>query len=144
MDTQKLLIFILIYPLFGFSSQSYSLQTSERTSHLDLQAEFGDPISQYKLANRYNSKIGILRKPALAKKWYREAALSGHIDSQNHLGLLYLEFKNFIEAKVWLESAASQGHARANSNLASMYETGDGALINRKSSFTISEGSEFG
>ena len=137
MDTQKLFVFILIFPLFGFSSQSYSLKTSVKANHLRLQAEFDDPVSQHKLANQYNFKIGTLRKPALAKKWYRAAALNGHIESQNHLGLLYLEFKNFIEAKVWFESAASQGHARANSNLASMYETGDGVLINRKKAHSL-------
>ena len=137
MDTQKLFVLILIFPLFGFSSQSYSLITSVRENHLHLQAEFGDPDSQHKLANQYNSKIGILRKPVLAKKWYRAAALNGHIESQNHLGLLYLEFRNYIEAKVWFESAASHGHARAHSNLAGMYETGDGVLINRKKAHSI-------
>ncbi len=131
MDAKKFIVIILVIPLFGFTSYTPSYEIPVNENKLYLQAVAEDVVSQFQLANIYNMQPGILRKPGLAKNWYRAAALNGHIEAQNSLGLMYLEFNNFLEAKVWFESAVMQQHVKAHLNLAEMYENGKGLYINK-------------
>ncbi|MEJ2115164.1 MAG: tetratricopeptide repeat protein [Gammaproteobacteria bacterium] len=137
MGAKKFIIIIFAIPLFGFTSYTPSHEIPINENKLYLQAVAEDEVAQFQLANFYNMQPGILRKPGLAKNWYRAAALNGHIEAQNSLGLMYLEFNNFIEAKVWFESAAMQQHAKALLNLAEMYETGKGMYINKQKAHSL-------
>ena len=136
MKAKKLILISSIFCLFGFSSNPHKYVPAQ-DNKLYLNAQVGDSDSQYKLANKYNFQPGLLRKKILAKKWYRAAALNNHVESQNKLGLLYLELKNYLEAKIWFESAVKSDHVGAHANLAEMYEKGKGMFINISKAHTL-------
>lgn len=53
-------------------------------------------------------------------KWYKAAAVQGHVDAQFNLGWMLLENMT-EEALQWLKSAAGQGHLSAQHELAGIY-----------------------
>lgn len=137
MDARQILTVLISFFLFGFSSKPYSYSHSFNLNFLTVQAEAGDPYAQFKLAAYYDARIGVRRITSKAKKWYRLAALNGHAQAQNNLGLIYQEQKNFIEAKMWFEQAANQKHPEGIANLASVYELGNGVLKNKQKAYDL-------
>ena len=70
------------------------------------------------------------RDYAGAVRSYRLAALQGHADAQNNLGVLCARGtgvpQDYIEAWKWFRRAAQQGHAGAQFNLGRLYTVGHG------------------
>ncbi len=130
MKVKTLITIALSYSLFGFSSEPHSSYFSFNTDILLIQAEAEDIKAQYKLAHHYEVGIGVKQNKFFAKKWYRTAALAGHVEAQVRLGMIYKKDKNYVEAKEWFQHAANQMHPEGIINLASMYEKGLGVLRN--------------
>ncbi len=67
---------------------------------------------------------------AEAAYWHHEAAQQGHVESQEHLGIMYFFGKgvqrDFVEAARWLQEPAKQGAMKAQRLLGTMYEEGQG------------------
>lgn len=53
-------------------------------------------------------------------------ALQGDVQSQNHLGVMYADQKNYDYASVWFRRAAAQGDAFGQYGLATLYKEGLG------------------
>lgn len=71
----------------------------------------------------------------LAAGWFKKAAGQGHIESAFRAGLLCLNSsKTVSEAAYWLTKAAQLGHARAQYQLANMYESGCGVGVDPEAS----------
>lgn len=90
---------------------------------LEKEANAGDASSQYALGIAFDAGIGVVKDPAQALTWYRQAAEQGNSGAQFMLGLNYQSGKQVpmdrVEALRWFQLAAEQGHARARSFLAS-------------------------
>ena len=132
MDAKKLLTIVLTFFLFGFSSEPNTNLTSFNTNILLIQAKSGDTKAQYQLATYYESGIGVKHSRKYAKKWYRHAALNGHIEAQINLGKIYRKDKKYTQAIEWFEQVANQKHPRGLIELANLYELGLGVLQNKK------------
>ncbi|WP_414933033.1 tetratricopeptide repeat protein [Vibrio europaeus] len=67
-----------------------------------------------------------------AEKWYKKAALQGHLDAQHSLGEVYeygeSGIKNIEDATVWYQRAAKQGSLKAITKLGTMYHDGYGIV----------------
>ena len=98
---------------------------------LRLNAERGNPASQYALGLRYaNGAGGVARDPVEALRWYRLSGEQGHVPAQFAVAAMYDRgvgvAADATEATRWYEAAARQGHAGAQHNLAAAYEEGRG------------------
>ena len=80
--------------------------------------------------NYYHGNNGVKIDYAEAIKWYRKAALMGHADAQNYLGVCYDHGRGLneddVEAVKWFRKAAAQGDKYAQNNLGVCYECGSG------------------
>ena len=80
-------------------------------------AEEGVAQAQYRLADLYESGLGVQRDFLEASKWYRRAARQGHITSQHMVGLTYAYGlgvpRDMVEAYMWLDLAAASGDLNA-------------------------------
>ena len=76
-----------------------------------------------------------------AAAFYRQAALQGHAQAQNNLGVLYAKGlgvpRSDTEAAAWYRRAADQGHLRAMTNLASLYLEGRGVKRDHGRAFRL-------
>ena len=68
--------------------------------------------------------------PALAARHYQKAAVSGDVQAQYALGLLYYDGKgvnrDLLVAVKWFTAAANNGNTSAQYNLGAMYQDGEG------------------
>ncbi len=64
--------------------------------------------------------------PAKAKSLFLDAANQSHVPSQNRLGLLFLDEKNYEDAFHWFEIAAEAGNVFAQYNVGRCYMKGYG------------------
>ena len=89
-----------------------------------------DPESQFRLAARYDAGRGVERNIGEAAKWYRRAAVQGHVKAQANLGLMYAYGhgvpKDSAEAVRWLEQASEAGDTGAQYNVGLLYYEGRG------------------
>ena len=80
--------------------------------------------------NYYYGNNGVKMDYAEAVKWYRKAALMGHADAQNYLGVCYDHGRGLneddVEAVKWFRKAAAQGDKYAQNNLGLCYDYGRG------------------
>ena len=80
--------------------------------------------------NYYHGNNGVKIDYAEAIKWYRKAALMGHADAQNYLGVCYDLGRGLneddVEAVKWYRKSAAQGYKYAQNNLGVCYECGSG------------------
>lgn len=115
------------------SQDSQSSANTEDISHLQAQAEAGDPAAQLKLARAYESGIGVRQNDQLAAKWLRMAAEQGNAESQDSLGAKYLIGRGVERNKElavnWFRKSARQGNASAMYHLGAAYYNGDGVPI---------------
>lgn len=86
-------------------------------------AEKGDAEAQYKLGYKYYNEI----KYVEALKWYKLAAVQGHLKAANSLGWIYHYGSGGVgidhkEAIKWYLIAAEKGDAEAQHGLGSQYE----------------------
>tara|TARA_B100000676_G_scaffold310256_1_gene376213 strand:- start:326 stop:1108 length:783 start_codon:yes stop_codon:yes gene_type:complete len=89
-----------------------------------------DPESQFRLAARYDAGRGVEKNIGEAAKWYRRAAVQGHVKAQANLGLMYAYGhgvpKDSAEAVRWLERASKAGDTGAQYNVGLLYYEGRG------------------
>ncbi|WP_052847263.1 CHAT domain-containing protein [Streptomyces avicenniae] len=65
-----------------------------------------DPRTSYLVGHAFHTRVGDLD---LAQVYYRPAALAGHVDAMNNLGVVLKQLGLFAEAGGWLRAAAAQG-----------------------------------
>lgn len=80
-------------------------------------AEEGVVHAQYRLADLYETGLGVQQDFFEASKWYRRAAHQGHTLSQHMVGLTYAYGlgvpRDMVEAYMWLDLAAASGDLNA-------------------------------
>ena len=88
------------------------------------------PNAQFQLGWLHEKGKGVPQDYAEAVKWYRKAAVQGHLNAQYNLGILYMEGRgvaqDYGEAVKWYRKAADQHNGRAQGDLGFMYEKGLG------------------
>ncbi|WP_372384826.1 hypothetical protein AB8613_15365 [Vibrio sp. BS-M-Sm-2] len=94
---------------------------------LSLESQPQDPISQYQLAQAYESGVDVPLSTSDALYWYTQSAESGNPNAQFRLGEWYLagtgvEQSNKL-ALEWFIKAALQGNQRAPIEVAKIYES---------------------
>ncbi|OCG17316.1 tetratricopeptide repeat protein [Gilliamella sp. WF3-4] len=100
------------------------LTADTNKNNLIIQAENGDKIAQYSLANlllsqnidkKYNDKVFY---------WYQQSAQQGYAEAQFALAIIYEELGNDEQAIIWLEKAAKQNHVQSQYSLGVNYRFG--------------------
>jgi len=94
-------------------------------------AKAGDPDAKMAVAEALEAGINTKADPAMAAKWYREAALTGNYEAQFHLAKLVSKGAPGLKADKptaikLLDSAAKHGHALSENLLGQMLQNGDG------------------
>jgi len=96
---------------------------------IESYAKKGVADAQYLLASMYMNGQGIRRDLHKAFKWFKKAALQGHMSAQYNIGVMFdngMSVKeNNKEAVKWYKAAASKGFAQAQYNLGIMYFNGE-------------------
>ena len=119
---------------FGVSAEA---GLTAEVQALLAKAMAGDPLAQYRVGVAYDYGRGAPADPVVAMKWYRTAADAGYADAQNSVGSLLQAEAKFAEAFEWFEKAAAQEHPRAVSNLAYLYESGQGVAQDARKAFEL-------
>ena len=76
-------------------------------------AQKGDPDAAFDLGQSYRFGRGVAPDAAQAKKWFEQAARTGHLQAQVSLGLLLFDIGDRSNALIWLKRAAERGEPRA-------------------------------
>ncbi len=81
-------------------------------------AENGDTESQFQVAEKYHVGLGTEEDESEAVKWYKKAALQGHVEAMMKLGLIYYIGGDGVpeddnESKKWYQMAAKAGNREA-------------------------------
>jgi uncharacterized protein len=123
-------------PQSGEGSQQVAQQSANTSfSKLQSQAEQGDAVAQYNLAQSYLRKGANSAGPTnedyqSAIKWLRASKAQGDADAEFLLGYLYEHgqglARDYAKAAENYGAAALQGHSTAENNLASLYQHGQG------------------
>ena len=97
------------------------------SDEFSLESQSQDPISQYQLAQAYESGVDVPLSTSDALYWYTQSAESGNPNAQFRLGEWYLagtgvEQSNKL-ALEWFIKAALQGNQRAPIEVAKLYES---------------------
>jgi len=89
-------------------------------------AKAGDPQAQYEFGALNEDWKAAYHNYPVTLKWYKAAAMQGHIASQHRLGYMYRRRvyvdTDFHEAIKWYTMAARQGHAESMTSLGHMYD----------------------
>jgi TPR repeat protein len=134
---------LLLAAVFAAAQRSYAVPQSAQNasasfSKLQSQAENGDALAQYKVAQSYlghptneNYQSGL--------KWLRASAAQGNASAEFLLGHLYEHGqgvpRDYAKAAENYRAAALQGHSSAENNLASLYQHGQGVPKNMSRAF---------
>ncbi len=86
----------------------------------------GDADAMFNLGQAYKLGRAVPVDKALARDWYRKAALKGHLPAQANLGILLFQAGEKAEAVRWLKSAADRNEMRAQYVLGVAHWNGDG------------------
>ena len=96
------------------------------------------PLAQV-LGWGYLTGSGVRQDPALAAKWYGEAARQGSAEAMYQMGLMSRDglgiAKDAGAAADWLQQAAQQGHAEAQLELARMLIAGTGVALDHRAAY---------
>lgn len=115
--------------------------TEMERKEVENRAHQGDAAAQYKLgilydrghlrddkkvALRFNESVD--ERAQKAAEWFEKAATQGNVYAQKKLGLMYLSYPPFDEAKgfEWCRKAALQGDDFCQYEIGRLYETGKG------------------
>ncbi|MBU6166931.1 MAG: SPOR domain-containing protein [Alphaproteobacteria bacterium] len=90
-------------------------------------AENGDADAMFNMGQAYKLGRGVAMDKALARDWYRRAAVKNHLPAQANLGILLFQATEKPEAVRWLKAAADRGEMRAQYVLGIVHWNGDGA-----------------
>ncbi|WP_243446032.1 SPOR domain-containing protein [Polymorphobacter fuscus] len=89
-------------------------------------ANAGDPDAMFNVGQAYKLGRAVPMDKAIARDWYRKAALKGHLPAQANLGILLFQAGEKAEAARWLKQAADRGEMRAQYVLGVAHWNGDG------------------
>lgn len=89
-------------------------------------AATGDADAMFNLGQAYKLGRAVPIDKALARDWYRKAALKNHLPAQANLGILLFQAGEKPEAARWLKQAADRGEMRAQYVLGVAHWNGDG------------------
>lgn len=93
-------------------------------NNLIIQAENGDKIAQYSLANLLLSQNVDKKYDDKIFYWYQQSAQQGYAEAQFALAIIYEELDNNAQAIIWLEKAAKQNHVQSQYSLGINYRFG--------------------
>lgn len=109
-------------------------ENSANLQDLLMNAQRGDPSSQYRLGVIFNDGKFLERDYTQAAKWYALAANQGHVKAQLYLGLLFQNGQgvkqNFEKAAKCYSRAAEGGDSKAQYYLGLLYLAGKGVEQN--------------
>ncbi len=124
---------ILRLTIFSWIFLSPFLMFSQPVMDIRNLATSGDVPAMLKLAEKFDTGIGLQMNSDSAKYWIAKAANTGNADAQYLLGLRFTAFifsKNeFDSGMSWLKKAADQGHIEAMLKLNEIHNdrgTGEG------------------
>jgi len=106
-----------------------SVDKSNYDQYIDA-AENGSVEAQYSLAQLYyNGTYPFMNSDFIeAEKWFRKAAMQGHVKAQVHLGVIYSKGlghkENIVEAEKWYRKSAEQGSIKGQLFLAYLFHLG--------------------
>jgi uncharacterized protein len=100
------------------------LTADTNKNNLIIQAENGDKIAQYSLANLLLSKNFDKKYNDKVFYWYQQSAQQGYAEAQFALAIIYEELGNDEQAIIWLEKAAKQNHVQSQYSLGVNYRFG--------------------
>ena len=86
----------------------------------------GDPDAMFNMGQAYKLGRAVPMDKAVARDWYRKAALKGHLPAEANLGILLFQAGEKPEAARWLKTAADRGEMRAQYVLGVAHWNGDG------------------
>jgi TPR repeat protein len=94
---------------------------SKPLADLHAKAAGGDPTAQHDLGEAFQAgKLGVVKNPVEAVKWFKMAAVQNFAPAQNCLGVCYERgegvAKHELEAYKWYLLAAAQGNENATDN----------------------------
>ncbi|UAJ09573.1 SPOR domain-containing protein [Glacieibacterium megasporae] len=89
-------------------------------------ANAGDPDAMFNIGQAYKLGRGVPIDAAVARDWYRKAAVKGHLPAQANLGIALFQAGEKPESIKWLRTAADRGEARAQYVLGIAAFNGDG------------------
>lgn len=89
-------------------------------------ANAGDPDAMFNIGQAYKLGRGVPMDAAVARDWYRKAAVKGHLPAQANLGIALFQSGEKPESIKWLRTAADRGEARAQYVLGIAAFNGDG------------------
>ncbi|MCK8087585.1 tetratricopeptide repeat protein [Vibrio sp. 1CM8B] len=121
----RALFLALIFSTIQLSTTRFVHAASSDEFSLESQPQ--DPVSQYQLAQAYESGIDVPVSTSDALYWYTQSAENGNPNAQFRLGEWYLagtgvEQSNKL-ALEWFIKAALQGNQRAPIEVAKLYES---------------------
>lgn len=85
----------------------------------------GDADAQFNLAQAYRFGRGVPMDLKQAEEWYRRAALQGHVQAENNLGLIMFQNGDRANAMPYIRRSADRGDARAQYVLGTAHFNGD-------------------
>lgn len=104
----------------GDAIAQFAIGELYREDRLDITAKLKNPDDY----NEYWDYIGEQKQ-----YWYTKAAEQGYDRAQYHLGIMYRNNRDFVNAKLWLEKAADQGLTEAETLVGMMYFDGEGTVL---------------
>ncbi|MEZ8011032.1 hypothetical protein AB4516_13115 [Vibrio sp. 10N.222.54.F12] len=121
----RTLFFTLIFSTIQFSTAH--IVHAESNVAFSIESQPQDPVSQYQLAQAYESGNDVPLSTNDAFYWYSQSAENGNADAQFRLGQWYLagsgvEQSNKL-ALEWFIKSALQGNQRAPIEVAKLYES---------------------
>ncbi len=130
-------VFVAVQPSYAAAQSQQNAGTS--VSKLRSQAEQGDAVAQYSLAQSYLRHDPTNEDYQSALKWLRASTAQGNADAEFLLGYLYEHGQgvpgDYAQAAENYRAAALQGHSSAENNLASLHQHGQGVPKNLGKAF---------
>jgi TPR repeat protein len=83
-------------------------------ARLRIQAEKGDPETQYEMGEAYLKGEGVDQSEREAAKWYSRSAAQGYVDAQVAMGFVY-RGRDKVLSYMWFDLAAKNGSTAAYS-----------------------------
>lgn len=93
-------------------------------------ANAGDADAMFNIGQAHKLGRAVTKDPAVARDWYRRAAMKGHLPAQANLGILLFQAGDKAEAVRWLKAAADKNEMRAQYVLGVANWNGDGTPRN--------------
>ncbi len=93
-------------------------------------AAAGDADALFNMGQAYKLGRGVPKDPAVARDYYRRAAVKGHLAAQANLGILLFQAGEKPESMRWLKAAADKGEMRAQYVFGIASWNGDGTPRN--------------